>query len=528
MNKIVNISFVLLILFSSCKKKKTSWQTDWTVPIASGALSLDQYVNDSTLESNGTNLSLDFSRNILNIKLADFISLPDTTIVQSISPIASGITIPAGFTVVNEIEEHEIAIPNVELKKIRVKEGIVELTVFNPLQTITTYNVLLPGVTKNGNAFNYTFSVAAGTPSNPSSSNQILDISSYEIDLKGQTGMSNNILQSKLIVTTDPNGSDVAIDPSFVFSFEAKMSNISIDYAQGYFGNQLLSDTITYNLPVLDKVTQGFIDFPSSNISVEINNSMKLGIASTIHNISNTNSFGTTLNLLSNQIGQSNYVSPATGTWDNINSTQSIYSFTSSNSNIEAFLENLPYKNTMGYSIELNPWGNVNSGWDEIFSNSELNIDIKAQMPLDISVDQLTIKDTFPFSWDVSSNFISANTGKLILQYTNAFPISCQPKLYFLNSTGDVIDSSETSALIESSIFGSIDPSDGIQKNESIIEFIIDNELINKMSSVKNIVVKVVFNTPSNSGVSNSMVSIPVGAFISFNLLGNINLNNSY
>ena len=44
----------------------------------------------------------------------------------------------------------------------------------------------------------------------------------------------------------------------------------------------------------------------------------------------------------------------------------------------------------------------------------------------------------------------------------------------------------------------------------------------------KNIVVKVVFNTPSNSGVSNSMVSIPVGAFISFNLLGNINLNNSY
>ena len=82
--------------------------------------------------------------------------------------------------------------------------------------------MLLPGVTKNGNAFNYTFSVAAGTPSNPSSSNQILDISSYEIDLKGQTGMSNNILQSKLIVTTDPNGSDVAIDPSFVFSFEVK------------------------------------------------------------------------------------------------------------------------------------------------------------------------------------------------------------------------------------------------------------------------------------------------------------------
>ena len=106
------------------------------------------------------------------------------------------------------------------------------------------------------------------------------------------------------------------------------MTNISIDYAQGYFGNQLLSDTISYNLPVLDKVTQGFVDFPSSNISAEINNSMKLGLASTIHNISNTNAFGTTLNLLNNQIGQPNYISPATGTWDNINSSQSIYSFT--------------------------------------------------------------------------------------------------------------------------------------------------------------------------------------------------------
>ena len=148
-------------------------------------------------------------------------------------------------------------------------------------------------------------------------------------------------------------------------------------------------------------------------------------------------------------------------------------------------------------------------------------------MPLDISIDQLTIT-YLSILMDVSSNFISANTGKLTLQYINAFPISCQPQLYFLNSSGDVIDSTETSALIESSIFGSIDPTDGIQKNESNIEFIIDNELINKMSSVKNIVVKVVFNTPSNTGVTNSMVSIPVGAFISFNLLGNINLNNSY
>ena len=90
----------------------------------------------------------------------------------------------------------------------------------------------------------------------------------------------------------------------------------------------------------------------------------------------------------------------------------------------------------------MNPWGNVNSGWDEIFSNSELNIDIKAQMPLDISIDQLTIKDTFPFSWDVSSNFISANR-KVNSSINKCISNIMSTTIVFLNSMGDVIDSTE-------------------------------------------------------------------------------------
>ena len=112
-------------------------------------------------------------------------------------------------------------------------------------------------------------------------------MSGYEIDLKGKDGISYNKLQSKLVVMTDANGSSVSVDPSFEFKVEASINNLIIDYAQGYFGNQVFSDSISYEVPYLNKIVGGLVDFPSTSIELKIDNSMKVGFSSSIDHVSN-------------------------------------------------------------------------------------------------------------------------------------------------------------------------------------------------------------------------------------------------
>ena len=103
-----------------------------------------------------------FNRTILNVGLQDLISIPDTTINQTVSPALS-LTIPPGFNIVNEIEEHTMEIPGVELK-IRVSNGTIDIDVYNPLSTPTTYSVNLPGVSKNGVEYSNSICFLLGLP----------------------------------------------------------------------------------------------------------------------------------------------------------------------------------------------------------------------------------------------------------------------------------------------------------------------------------------------------------------------------
>ena len=527
MKKTIFIFFIFFLVHLSCKKKPTTWQSSWTAPLAHGELSMNQWVNDSTISSNGSSLSLDFNRTILNVGLQDLISIPDTTINQTVSPALS-LTIPPGFNIVNEIEEHTMEIPGVELKKIRVSNGTIDIDVYNPLSTPTTYSVNLPGVSKNGVEYSNSYLLPPGTSSNPSLVSESIDLSGYEIDLKGKDGISYNKLQSKLVVMTDANGSSVSVDPSFEFKVEASINNLIIDYAQGYFGNQVFSDSISYEVPYLNKIVGGLVDFPSTSIELKIDNSMKVGFSSSIDHVSNINYSNSLINLQSNYISNPIYLAPATGSWNAITPSSSSLFFNSSNSNIEAFMENLGHRQNISMSYELNPWGNTNGGWDEIFSNSKINLELKVQMPLNIGLNNLQLKDTFSFKMDPKINPFELKDAVLNLKTRNAFPFSCRPVISLLDENKNLLYSLVSNDSIISSLYGTIDPIDGIQKMESLVQFYVSEEMVKDLSNVKYVEVNAVFNSIDPQTNLNSSVLIPVDAFISFKLTGDFNLINSY
>jgi len=507
-------SFVLF----ACKKEATTWNVDLGAPIVNDTLRITKLFNDSTLTAAGTSINVDLTRTVLNLGLSDFVGIPDTTISQIFHPTLSLSNVPPGSTFVNTIEEHNLSLSPVQLKKIHVSSGFIHIKVSNPLATKTFFTVKLPGATKQGVTFEQSYSVEAGTISNPSFVEGDLDISGYDMDLTGSNGLSYNKIQSQLTITTDPNGSNISISTSNYFKLYATFSNIKIDYAKGYFGNQTFDDVSSFDVPYFDHITAGSITLPGTNLQLLVENGMKVPISAKLTQASNTNYNGQTVNLSGGSLNQTVLVSPATGQWNDLAPSFQTLTFNDNNSNIRQYLENLGKQHLIGYAIQLNPLGNISGGTDEIFPNSRLKLKVKAQLPLSIAADGLTVRDTFDL--DLSQNYdkTHAESGTITMNCTNAFPMSCGAVLYLADSTGTILHTVVAESEISSALMGTLDPVDGLMKKKSKVDFTLDAATVKDLPLLKKVIVEATFNTPNPSNGLSEIQSVPLGAFLAVKL----------
>ncbi len=514
--------FVLFITLAACRKEKASWTSNWVAPIVNDTLSLKNYVNDSTLNSTASSYyQVDLTRTVLDLGISDIIQIPDTVIVQTYSISVLSFTVPPGFSVANEIKEHSLDIEPLQLKKIRLKKGKIKFRIYNPIATKTLFTVQLPGVTLNGVEFSQNYSVPAGTNENPGITDAIIDLKDYEFDLTGSTSGGFNLLQSRLVVTTDPMGPSITIYNSNQFKVEANFQGVVIDYARGYFGNLTISETSNAQLEFLNQYVSGSLDIPTPSIEVIIENGIKADASATINSLSNTNSSGSTVGLTSTQIGTPITLSSASGSWNTLVPSVKTIAFNGGNSNVESFLENLGSQQQFSYNLKMNPWGNTSGGWNEMFPNSRLKVKVKAQMPLQLGADALTLKDTFDFKFKQDLEGSYAESGEFVLKATNAFPFNCSVKMYCLNANGQVMHVIESSSMVSSSLYGSVD-SDGIQKKKSEVHFIVNEAVAKDLNITEKVIIEAKFDTPDPLTNSNQQVSIPVNAFLAVKLNANL------
>jgi len=518
------ISIILFLALVACKKKDTTWNTDWSAPAVSDTLRLTSLFNDTTLEASANNsINVDLTRTILNIGLSDFVTIPDTTIKQNFNPAASLNNVPPGYQFVNSIKEHEIALNPIQLKNIHVSQGTIRVKVSNPMGTKAFFTIQLPGVTRNGAVFQQNYVVDAGTVLNPGIAEEILDISNYDIDLRGEQGVDFNIIQSRLIIKTDPDGPAISIAPSNTFRFEATFSGLKIDYAKGYFGNQVFEELSSFTVPYFNNITEGSITLPNTALQVIIENGMKLSLKGKITQASNTNVNGTTVNLSSNQLNTTFYISPATGVWNTLTPTYQQLNFDENNSNIKNYLENLGSTHQIGYQLQLNPWGNTSGGNDEVFPFSKIKIKVKAQLPLALSANGLTLKDTFDLDLKQDNSKTHIESGIISMNATNAFPLSCDAVLYLMDSSNVILHTIVANSQISSALLGALDASDGLYKKKSKVDFVLTDAALKDINKIKKVMVEARFDTPNPVSGLSEMQSIPLGAFLAVKL--NVKLN---
>lgn len=502
------------ILLLGCKKKDTVWTTEWNAPIINDTLNLLDLVNDSTLQEDpGGFYHLGLDRLIYKMGINDVVEIPDTTIVESFTIAFANLTINPGFSFINSTEEHDLNLPLVQLRKVILSQGSIDIVVKNPIGTKAIFNVKLPGVEKDGVPFEYEFTAPAGTNANPGIAQQTIILNGYTIDLTGITGGSFNKLQSLIQVTSDPSGPSVNMTNQDITYVEATFRDVKIAYARGYFGDQTISDTIDKYLEMFDVYNAGLLDLPNSTVSFQVENGMKLSGEGLLTNLNGINSAGTSIDLSGAQVGSSFNIDPATGSWSTLTPSVKTITFNNSNSNLESFLENLPSKVNVGYSFQLNPWGNISGGWDEIFPSSRLKVRLLADMPMMIGADALVLQDTFKV--DLSNGKgTKINSGNIILNVANSFPISADIDLMLLDESGSVLHTISGSEIVKSAQFGQFDVSLNMNVAESEVRFYLNENVIADIEEVHQIVVRSRFDTTDpGSGIYQQMM-IPVGAFM--------------
>jgi len=438
------ILILLLFCFSmvACRKTDPSWEVNINAPLLKSTMGLGNILPDSLLIVNNDNsLSLVYKYSFYNFSLDSLVDMPDTLSQKYLPPLA-GFVINPGQTFLNFTENTKLSVQDAEISRIDFHSGFLALEIFTSITepSIVTYKI--PYATLYGSPFQVTETIPAAMPGTVLRFEKLYDISGYNLDMRGPTGLSSNILTSTITAKLDPSGNAYTLDSLDEFRFNVRFKDISLQYAKGYFGSTDFSfGPDTTELDIFHKITSGTFDFENITMNLNVENGFGVDAQVVFNNITTINSkTGHAVSLDDPIIGQAINITRGTETG---NAGQPVnpskYSHTLSNSNVLDLIENIPDMISYKIKISANPLGNISSGNDFYYNGNYLNASLDMEIPLSLIANDLTLTDTVDFNLGENPNTIKSGTLSLLAD--NGFPFSAQVQLYLLGENKQITDS---------------------------------------------------------------------------------------
>lgn len=499
MYKKIFICCLVVISVVSCKKEPTTWSSNWSAPLVHGSLTLNDLIPAEYQTTNGDNyLSIVYSEAVYSFTIDTLVQLPDTTIEKKTAVALPSITVNPAF-VYSDNYNQAYVLDQIELKRVIVRAGEVEMTIRNPWPGKVQMTFDFPKILDAGVPFNRVFFLDAGTTANPSVANEVIDMSNFDLDLTGVNGNLLNTISGNITVGSNELTDSYTITNLDSIEYDITFRDLVPDYAKGYFGSYLLSDTIGISLPFMDKISGGTVSLDSLDMNIIIKNGFNIIAQSKITliegiNTSNMNSVPLTFPNLNTDIN----VNPASGgLYDYVPSEYPMV-INNSNSNVLPFLENLSDSIVLGYELFVNPFGNVTAGSDEIFPGSAMELFLEAEFPVSFAANNMTLRDTFDFSFNASST-VEAENATVALNYANGFPLTASTTLYLLDDLGIVLATVTADSDILSGVYDMMTfetaPTSGI----AIYTF--SQAIIDLLPATKRLAFDVTFSTENSQNI---------------------------
>ena len=233
---------------------------------------------------------------------------------------------------------------------------------------------------------------------------------------------------------------------------QAQVKNLKPHFARGYLNNKIVNaGPSSLNFDLFNKVKSGQIDLEDVNFEIEVDNGIGASAEARFSKISGVNKNNNKVDLTFAPGNEVMQINSASYNGENNRTTHNTSSktLTTSNSNIDVFVENFP--NTLEYELEVElNHGETKPSLSEILDpDSPPNFihyedDIKAsfnmEVPLSLIADTLVLIDTLDFNL-INETGDDVESGKFKLLVDNGFPLDATTSIYFLDDTEVIIDS---------------------------------------------------------------------------------------
>ena len=466
------------------------WESNWVAPLAHGRLTLSDLTADNGYADSEGIYHLYFEKLIAGFGTNDLTQIPDTNISQKfVVPIVGGpFQIPGNTAIITQNQNYNVETNGTGLRMVKVKSGQMIVHVKSYVNAYLHPSFTLYNVSEvYGNNTEIDFALAPGSSNAPTEGYYTVDMSNKYVVLSGTSGFDYNKLSTHLEIKTEQN---TTADMNTIYGqdsvrFELLMTDLIIDYAKGYFGNDVYNFDETFNLAVDANMPTGSLALDQASLDFRVTHKMGFDGKLKIENVSGTNSSTGNSVLLSG----GNLYDPffITRSIDN-GGTASVSNYdillNEGNSSIATFMGNLPNTISFQGNLELNPFGNVSDGNDFFYENQLTEAKLIVDVPLRIAASDLTLRDTL--SVEVTTDV--ARVSSLRLDIQNAFPMEWKLKLYTLSG---VLIASDLIVPSGNSIDAFALP------NSSTLQIPMSESQWNAIKSEGEIVMQVVSNTPS-------------------------------
>lgn len=501
-HRIVLIFVLSLVLLSGCRKDEdgTSWDVDALAPMVYTSLSIEDLIPDSLVTYDENELVfLSFTDTVINLELDTLIQLPDTSITESFSFPAGGFEIPAGTQLENIEEEIKIESGDIELKYASIQSGTIIIDLISTFQGAVICSYEIPDATLNGQPLTIEELVPGAQPGEPTVLQFIFDVSGYDLDFTNGSEPFNH-LPTSFTVTSDPDGPPLPISIGNGFELITTFQEVTPAYAEGYFGQQVIETGVeTQEINAFDIIEGGSLDIDQVNIGLRILNGFGADIRATLHqfdanNSLSNNSVGLNHSVMNSPINLNRathpFGSPIPSVYD--------IELTESNSDIDLMLENLPDAFEIDATLELNPLGNISNHHDFAYAESTISGLLDINIPLCLIAEDLQLADTTDFSLGEDEALNNVNSGRLIIQITNGFPLEGDLQLEAFNEEGELL----TDQLITDGYFAAGMTDENHQVTSSVyseLNIPLDQEIIETLRQAERMLIRAKLSTSSTS-----------------------------
>jgi hypothetical protein len=487
-----------LLFLGACKKREaTDWDTNLLGPLFKTSLSINQILPDSLTQINADNsINVVYDEFFSSSGFVNTQQLPDTAIIKYFTIPFGNIYLNAGDNFLDQTEETKLNFEPLELSRLVVKTGEIEVKILNKINQPVEVTYILPKAIKNGRPYTFNATIPAYNSSNGGNFIATFNLDGYDVDLRGLSGTYVNRLVTHLIANVSSTATGMAtISSSDSLSVSLKLKSIVPYYAKGYFGQSKDTSSSNSTISLFDRIVAGNFSLHEATLNLEIKNGIGADIRASLLTFNSVNSkTGNNIALQHSSVAQTFNVHRAT----DMPFTPSFYNFeyNSSNSNLVSLLNNMPTNFSYAYATELNPFGNISNGNDFVYTDKAVEAHVRLDIPLHFSSTNLTLVDTIYLQKDSLEEHNTVKSAVLKLIAVNSFPFDADVKFYLLDNNLQ----KQEQLMDKTTILAAIPDADGKVRTtqESRLPVTISNELLNKLLEKRKVLAVVTINTVNN------------------------------